>query len=172
MKQCKTVNAENQIFNFSQFLDFLILNKNPWGEIYWRVGLASAAGGGYFGLRSYGDVPTFRVEFLTQNILDRVQIWGSTKCWAENYFRPGRKLGFGHELLRKILLNRVIFLFISKNSLNIAWNMNKLTQEKHPRPWSGTEYHLDQATCQQHRILGLECPQENERVIVTEDFSD
>ena len=31
-------------------------------------------GGGYFGLRSYGDVPTFRVDFLTQNILDRVQI--------------------------------------------------------------------------------------------------
>ena len=30
-------------------------------------------GGGYFGLRSYGDVPTFRVDFLTQNILDRVQ---------------------------------------------------------------------------------------------------
>ena len=24
-------------------------------------------GGGYFGLRSYGDVPTFRVDFLTQN---------------------------------------------------------------------------------------------------------
>ena len=30
--------------------------------------------GGYFGLRSYGDVPTFKVDFLTQNILDRVQI--------------------------------------------------------------------------------------------------
>ena len=39
-----------------------------------------ARGGGYFGLRSYGDVPTFRVDFLTQNILDRVQIWVSTKC--------------------------------------------------------------------------------------------
>ena len=37
-------------------------------------------GGGYFGLRSYGDVPTFRVDFLTQNILDMVQIWVSTKC--------------------------------------------------------------------------------------------
>ena len=36
--------------------------------------------GGYFSLRSYGDVPTFRVDFLTQNILDRVQIWASTKC--------------------------------------------------------------------------------------------
>ena len=22
-------------------------------------------------------------------------------CWAKKYFRPGRKLGFGHELLRK-----------------------------------------------------------------------
>ena len=36
--------------------------------------IPGARGGGYFGLRSYGDVPTFRVDFLTQNILDRVQI--------------------------------------------------------------------------------------------------
>ena len=42
--------------------------------------VCSRGGGGYFGLRSYGDVPTFRVDFLTQNILDRVQIWVSTKC--------------------------------------------------------------------------------------------
>ena len=40
-------------------------------------------GGGYFGLRSYGDVPTFRVDLLTQNILDRVQFWVSAKCWAK-----------------------------------------------------------------------------------------
>ena len=53
---------------------------------------------GYFGLWSYADVPTFRVDFLTQNVLGRVQIWVSTKCWAKKYFRPGRKLGFGHEL--------------------------------------------------------------------------
>ena len=38
------------------------------------------------GLWSYGDVPTFRVDFLTQNILDRVQIWVSTKCWAKKIF--------------------------------------------------------------------------------------
>ena len=43
-------------------------------------------GGGYFGLRSYGDVPTFRVDFLTQNISDRVQIWVSTMCWAKKIF--------------------------------------------------------------------------------------
>ena len=29
---------------------------------------------GYIGFWSYGDVLTFRVDFLTQNILDRVQI--------------------------------------------------------------------------------------------------
>ena len=33
--------------------------------------------GGYFGLGSYGDVPTFRVDFLTQK-----------------YFRQGANLGF------------------------------------------------------------------------------
>ena len=27
-----------------------------------------------------------RVDFLTQNILDRVQIWVSTKCWAKKLF--------------------------------------------------------------------------------------
>ena len=37
----------------------------------------SPGGGGYFGLRSYGDVPTFRVDFLTQK-----------------YFRQGADLGF------------------------------------------------------------------------------
>ena len=39
--------------------------------------LAYARGGGYFGLGSYGDVPTFRVDFLTQK-----------------YFRQGANLGF------------------------------------------------------------------------------
>ena len=36
-----------------------------------------AGGRGYFGLRSYRDVPTFRVDFLTQK-----------------YFRQGGNLGF------------------------------------------------------------------------------
>ena len=63
-----------------------------------ELGLVPGGGGGYFGLRSYGDVPPFRVDFLTKNILDRVQIWVSSKCWAKKYFRPGRKLGFDHEL--------------------------------------------------------------------------
>ena len=30
-----------KIFNFSDFLDFFILNKYPQQEIYWRLGLAS-----------------------------------------------------------------------------------------------------------------------------------
>ena len=60
--------------------------------------MAIPEGGEYFGLQSYGDVPTFRVDFLTQNILDRVQIWVSTECWAKRYFRPGRQLGFDYEL--------------------------------------------------------------------------
>ena len=30
-----------KIFNFSQFLDFFILNKYPWREINWRLGLTS-----------------------------------------------------------------------------------------------------------------------------------
>ena len=30
-----------------------------------------------------GDMPTFRVDFLTQNILDKVQIWVSTKYWEK-----------------------------------------------------------------------------------------
>ena len=34
-------------------------------------------------MQSYGGVRTFRVDFLTKNILDRVQIWVSTKCWAK-----------------------------------------------------------------------------------------
>ena len=51
-----------------------------------RPYFSSQGGGGYFGLRSYGDVPTFRVDFFTQNILDRVQIWVSTECWAKKIF--------------------------------------------------------------------------------------
>ena len=129
-------------------------------------------GGGYFGLRSYGDVPTFRVDFLTQNILDRVQIWVSTKCWAKKYFRLGRKLGFGHELLRKNSFEQGDFLFISKYSLNIAWNL----KNSHRRNILVLEVELNielgSGNLPATRILVLECPQENERVIVTEDLSD
>ena len=44
------------------------------GFLHIFVSTGYPPGGGYFGLRSYGDVPSFRVHFLTQNILDRVQI--------------------------------------------------------------------------------------------------
>ena len=50
--------------------------ENPYIKTTW----------GDFGLRSYGDVPTFRVDFLTQNILDKVQIWVPTKYWGKKIF--------------------------------------------------------------------------------------
>ena len=43
-----------------------------------------------------GDMPTSRVDFLTQNYFRQGANLVSTKCWAKKYFRPSRKLGFGH----------------------------------------------------------------------------
>ena len=51
------------------FVAFYVSEKG----VCWAT-FSGGGGGEHFGLRSYGDVPTFRVDFLTQNILDRVQI--------------------------------------------------------------------------------------------------
>ena len=48
---------------------------------------AGGGGGENFGLRSYGDVPTFRVDFLTQNILE-------TGCKFEFELSAGPKRWF------------------------------------------------------------------------------
>ena len=67
---------------------FLLFVKNLDNDSRIRLltGCLTIPRGGYFGLRSYGDVPTFRVDFLTQNTLDKVQIWVSSKCWAKKIF--------------------------------------------------------------------------------------
>ena len=51
--------------------------SHHWSLSLLHHSITSNPGGGYFGLQSYGDVPTFRVDFLTQK-----------------YFRQGANLGF------------------------------------------------------------------------------
>ena len=50
------------------------LTDYDWSGTRFLVVRGPGGRGGYFGLRPYENVPTFRVDFLTQNILDRVQI--------------------------------------------------------------------------------------------------
>ena len=62
----------------------------------------------------------FQGRLLTQKSFRQGANLGFNKCWVKKYFRPGRKLDFGHELFKNSFEQSDFFSFISKYSLNMA----------------------------------------------------